>query len=554
MRFYMSDRTTVDRWKLRTVPQDLVAQYREHGWWTDTTLGAVTAAASARAGRSKFRVYSSDRPWQGTCAEVDRRARSLAAALQHDGVRPGDVVVLQLPNWTEAAVAFWAALYLGAVVVPVVHFYGAKEIDYILRAVTPDVVVTPDRFRTIDYLSTYEALLSAHPQTRWVVAAEEGTAALPAGATPIQRLYDTAPVETAASVDPDAPAIVAFTSGTTSDPKGVVHTHRTIGAELLQMSGGALGGDAPAILTGAPVGHFIGMLSAFLRPLMQESGVDLIDVWDPGVVLRLMLEEGLMFAGGATYFLTSLLDHPDFTTDHLRFMPVCGLGGSAVPVAVTERAAALGIRVFRSYGATEHPSVTRSAPTDPEDKRLRTDGCPSEGVELRLDEDGQIWTRGPDLFMGYTNAELTGKVVDADGWYGTGDIGVLDGDGYLTITDRLSDVIIRGGENISAQEIEELLLRMKGLTDAAVVAAPDTRFGEHAAAVVTVRDEATQLTLEDVRSHLQQSGLGRQKWPESLYVVRDLPRTASGKVQKYLLRQQLRDGQLQELQQPPAKA
>jgi acyl-CoA synthetase (AMP-forming)/AMP-acid ligase II len=244
--------------------------------------------------------------------------------------------------------------------------------------------------------------------------------------------------------------------------------------------------------------------------------------------------------------LTSLLDHPDFTNEHLRFMPLCGLGGSAVPVAVTERAAALGIRVFRSYGCTEHPSVTRSAPTDDEDKRLRTDGRPIDGVEMRLDDEGQIWTRGPDLFMGYTDSDLTASVMDADGWYGTGDVGVVDGDGYLTITDRLSDVIIRGGENISAQEIEDLLLRLEGVTEAAVVAAPDARFGEHASAIVTVRDDAKPPTLDDVRGHLQTAGLARPKWPESLYVVDDLPRTASGKVQKFRLRQQLRDGSIAE--------
>jgi acyl-CoA synthetase (AMP-forming)/AMP-acid ligase II len=255
-----------------------------------------------------------------------------------------------------------------------------------------------------------------------------------------------------------------------------------------------------------------------------------------------MLEEGLMFAGGATYFLTSLLDHPDFTSEHLRFMPLCGLGGSAVPVAVAERAADLGIRVFLSYWCTEHPSVTRSAPTDDEAKRLRTDGRAIDGVEMRLDDEGQIWTRGPDLFMGYTDSDLTASVMDADGWYGTGDIGVVDDDGYLTITDRVSDVIIRGGENISAQEIEELLLRLDGVTEAAVVAAPDARFGEHAAAIVTVRDEAKAPTLDDVRAHLHSAGLARPKWPESLYVVDNLPRTASGKVQKYRLREQLREG------------
>jgi acyl-CoA synthetase (AMP-forming)/AMP-acid ligase II len=287
------------------------------------------------------------------------------------------------------------------------------------------------------------------------------------------------------------------------------------------------------------------MLSAFLVPLLSHRPVNLIDVWDPGEVLRMMLEEQLGVGGGATYFLTSLLDHPDFTDEHLALMPFAGLGGSSVPVAVTERATGLGIKVFRSYGSTEHPSITGASLDDPEAKRLTTDGRPLPGVEVRLDDDGQILSRGPDCFVGYTDPELTAAVFDDDGWYRTGDVGILDDDGFLTITDRVSDIIIRGGENISAQELEELLLRMEAVAEVSVVAAPDERFGEHAAAVMRVRDGMPAPTLDDVCTHLAGAGLARQKWPESLYEVREFPRTPSGKIQKFRLRQQLRDGQLE---------
>ena len=140
--------------------------------------------------------------------------------------------------------------------------------------------------------------------------------------------------------------------------------------------------------------------------------------------------------------------------------------------------------VFRSYGSTEHPSITGSAPTAPEDKRLYTDGNPRPGVEIRLGPDGEIFSRGPDLCLGYTDPELTAKAFDDDGWYRTGDVGVLDDDGYLTITDRKADVIIRGGENISALEVEEVLLAMPAVAEAVVVSAPDARLGERAAAVL----------------------------------------------------------------------
>jgi acyl-CoA synthetase (AMP-forming)/AMP-acid ligase II len=278
---------------------------------------------------------------------------------------------------------------------------------------------------------------------------------------------------------------------------------------------------------------------------LRERPVNLVDVWDPGEVLRLMREEGLGVSGGATYFLTSLLDHPDFTDEHLARMPFAGLGGSTVPVAVMERITALGIKAFRSYGSTEHPSITGCMLDDPEVKRLTTDGHALPGVEVRLDADGQILSRGPDCFVGYIDPAMTPAAIDGDGWYRTGDVGVLDDDGYLTITDRVSDIIIRGGENISAQEVEELLMGMEPVAEVSVVAAPDERLGERAAAVLRVREGATAPTLEQVREHLEAAGLARQKWPESLHQVAELPRTPSGKVQKFRLRQELREGRLE---------
>jgi acyl-CoA synthetase len=536
-------RAVGERWRLRSVPGDLADRYRAEGWWDDDSLGAMVARGlGPRAGQA-FNVRSAVHPWRGTIGDVDRAARSLAGSLQSKGVGPGDVVVIQLPNWAEAGIAFWAAAYLGAVVVPIVHFYGAKEVDYILRSTAPDVVVTADHFGHADYLDVYETLLAGSSASQWLVVGDTPDADLPRAATPFTSQLQGPPLAAPLAVDPDAPAIVAFTSGTTRDPKGVVHSHRTIGCEARQLdyffpTGG------PAQITGAPVGHFIGMLNAFVVPLLRDRPVNLIDVWDPGDVLSMMLEEGLAVGGGATYFLTSLLDHPDFTAEHLALMPFAGLGGSAVPVAVTQRATDLGIKAFRSYGSTEHPSITSSLIDDPEVKRLTTDGRPLPGVELRLDEQGQILSRGPDCFLGYTDEDLTASVFDPSGWYRTGDVGQLDDDGYLTITDRISDIIIRGGENISAAEIEELLLGLDGVAEVCVVAAPDERLGEHAAAVLRARPGGTPPTLDEVRAHLGAAGLARQKWPESLHAVTDFPRTPSGKVQKVVLRQQLRAGQL----------
>ncbi len=537
-----SERRGADSWKLRTVPPELVAQYRESGAWRGISLGQMVAEGLANMGDSTFAVHSKVRPYKGTFADIDRSARSLARSLQARGIGAGSVVVMQLPNWAEAGIGFWAAAYLGAVVVPVVHFYGPKEVDYILEVTDPDVVITADRFGHADHLAFYPDLLADRRAT-WLVVGETPIDDLPPRAEAFASLLDGDPIDAPVDVDPSSPAVVGFTSGTTQNPKGVIHTHDSLAFEARQLDWMFPEGG-PAQITGAPVGHFIGMLNAFIVPLLRWRPVNLVDVWDPTEILRLMTEEDLGMSGGATFFLTSVLDHPDFTDEHLARMPFAGLGGSPVPEAVTRRATDLGIKIFRSYGSTEHPSITGCLLTDPEDKRLGTDGHALPEVEMKLDEDGQILSRGPDLFAGYTDPELTASVFDEDGWYRTGDIGVLDDEGYLTITDRVSDIIIRGGENISAREVEELVAGVDGVAEVSVVAVPDDRFGERAAAVMRIRPGSDAPTIDDIRAHLQGAGLAKQKWPEQIYVVDDLPRTPSGKVKKFVLRDRLRAGDL----------
>src|ERR1700704_551549 len=263
-----------------------------------------------------------------------------------------------------------------------------------------------------------------------------------------------------------------------------------------------------------------------------------------------MLEDNVYSGAGATFFLTSLLDHPDFTDEHRKLMSHVGLGGSSVPAAVTDRADAMDIAIVRMYGSTEHPSITGSRHDGPRDKRLYTDGRPLPGVEIRLlDEDGkevgpgtpgEIHSRGPDCFPGYTDPTLTKECFDAGGWYVTGDVGVLDDDGYLSIVDRKKDIIIRGGENVSALEIEELVLRLPGVAEVAGVAAPDGRLGERACAFVRPLPGRDVPTVDAVRDHLDAAGLARQKWPEEIRAIEEFPRTPSGKIQKFALRDRLR--------------
>jgi acyl-CoA synthetase len=537
----------------RVVDEQDARRYVAEGFWGDGSLGELLGAGLHDAASHPFTVRSDRMPYRGTLGEVDALARRVATGLRGRGIGPGDAVAFQLPNWLEAAATFYAITYLGAVVVPIVHFYGPKEVGYILRKTSVKALVTADRFGHQDFLANLAGMRDTLPDLEWVAIVGDRTsdAADPRDLA-FADLVAADPIDAIGEIDPRAPALVAYTSGTTSDPKGVVHSHRTINAEIHQLSAMQNDRGGPAMITGAPVGHGIGMLAALLVPVFRRSEIHLIDVWDPGRVLQAMLDEGLSAGQGSTYFLTSLLDHPDYDVErHVPLMPFVGLGGSAVPAAVGERCAALGIEIARSFGSTEHPSITGSSPDAPHDKRVNTDGRPLPGVEIRLVDDdgkdvevgtpGEIWSRGPELFVGYTDAAATKAAFSADGWFMTGDIGVVDDDGYLAITDRKKDIIIRGGENVSAQEVEELLVRMPEVAEVAVVAAPDARLGEVACAFFRMQPGHRAPELAEVRTYLEQAGIARQKWPEYLRAVDEFPRTASGKVQKFVLRQELRD-------------
>jgi acyl-CoA synthetase len=532
---------------LRAVGADRTRRYVADGSWTDETLGSILAAGLVDGRDLTLAIHSATRPWRGTFADGYDLACRVAGGLRGVGVRPGEPVAFQLPNWVEAAATFWGIALLGAIPVPIVHFYGAKEVSFILEQSGAQVLITADQFGHLDFLANLESFRGRLDALREVFVVGDRAAA---GTRPFAVLATADRVDGPAATDPSAPALIAYTSGTTADPKGVVHSHRTIGFEIRQLGAIQAKGGLP-VLVGAPVGHGIGMLAALLIPVWRRDPIQLIDVWDPARVLATMLEEGITSGNGATYFLISLLDHPDFADAHRRLMPFIGLGGSAVPAAVGERCAAMGISTVRSYGSTEHPSITGMRHDAPQDKKLHSDGKALPGVELELRADdgrrvdigepGEIWSKGPDCFVGYTDAALTAAAFDADGWFATGDIGVLDADGYLSIVDRKKDVIIRGGENISALEVEEQLLRLPGVAEVAVVAAPDARLGEHAAAFLRMQPGLGPPSLVAMREHLERAGLARQKWPEEIRPVEDFPRTASGKVQKFVLRQGLRD-------------
>ena len=547
----VDSRRAAGRWSVRRIPPELEKRYVDTGWWTHDTLGAMVARQLAAHPEAKVSIWSRSRGWQGRYADLDGEARRLVALLRDSGVRPGAVVAFQIPNWREAIVSFAALALGGYVLVPIVHIYGRKEVGFILEQSGAVAYLSPPAYGHVDY---GEIVATAAPHSlRLHVVVGDGEA--PASRDGVTRIgwsacSQQAPATELPAVEPDEVAVIAYTSGTTADPKGVIHDHRTLLSELRHMKAW-MTPDEPNLM-GSPVTHATGMLGAVLGPLVTGQDIHLIDRWDPAHALEVMLEARIGAGTGASVFLATLLDHPGFTPAHAALMHRIGLGGAPVPLALAERAASHGIRIIRSYGSTEHPSTTGCQFEDPADRRHRTDGRALPGVELRLVDDdgadvpagtpGEILSRGPELCLGYTDPALTAAAFDDEGWYHTGDVGVLDPGGFLTITDRVKDIIIRGGENISAAEVEEALHALPGVAEVAVVAAPDARLGEHACAIVRMLPGAAPVKLVDVTAHLSGVGLARQKWPEELRLVTDFPRTASGKIRKVELRAWIRSG------------
>ena len=464
-----------------------------------------------------FTFRSHERPWFGTFGEIAERARQVAGGLRGAGVGPGDVLAFQTPNWMEGAVTFYAGALLGAVIVPIVHIYGAKELRYILRQTRVRTLVIASRFGGVDFLANLAEAAPDADALEQVFVVGAGAATRSPGPASwewhrFEELAEAEPVVGPAEVSADAPVLVGYTSGTTADPKGVIHSHNTALAETRQLIS-RMPLDTRPPLMAAPIGHAIGMLGGLLTPVLAGRPAHLMDHWDPAEVLATMAAEQLSVSGGVPYYLLSLLDHPDCTPVHHALIRSMGMGGAPVPSAVSDRAAGLGITLQRAYGSTEHPSITGSGSDDPVDKRAHTDGRALPGNELRLvdpaggpvpvGQPGEIVSRGPDLCIGFTEPALLTSAFDADGWYHTGDIGVLDDDGYLTIVDRLKDVIIRGGENVSALEVEEVLLSLPGVSEVAVVAAPDARLGEHGCAFLRLAPGASPPDLADLQAHLR---------------------------------------------------
>jgi acyl-CoA synthetase (AMP-forming)/AMP-acid ligase II len=473
-----------------------------------------------------------------TLENVVIRARHVAAGLRAHGVRPGDVVAVQLPHRVETVIAYHAVAMCGAVLLPIVMIYGPSEVQFILEQSGARVFVTMSSWHGRQPAEA--ALKAGLDQLRAVVVVDEPRP----GSVDWRTLEAADPIVDYIRVSPDAAAAVVYTSGTTAQPKGVIHTHLSLVAELRHSPTPPPNGTAGVSFQPFPPGHTAG-LTALLAPALHGLDTLLLDDWNVERAADLIDRHGVRYLAGTPYHLLSLLDLAEQERASLRTIRDVTTGGAGVPPSLVERAEALGWRAARCYGSTELPSATVSPSSADLFHRSHTDGQPFagnmvrtvdfEGRDVQAGEDGEILLLGPELFGGYVDHSLDRDALTATGWFHTGDLGHLDSDGYLTVTDRLKDIIIRGGENVSSKEVEDLLHRHPAIAEGACIPVPDPLYGERVGAVVVLRPGA-DLSLEDLRRFFWEAGVARQKTPEVLRIVPTLPRTPAGKVKKYELK------------------
>lgn len=521
------------------------AFWRAPGVYADFTYADAIREAMRTGGAQRLVFHSRVRPSQTTAAEMDAAAERVAAGLHGLGLRPDDRFAVMLPTWREATVAYLAAFKLGLVVVPIVAIYGAREVGFILQQTRARAIVVPEMWRGRDFPAMV-AEAGPFPALDHVIVVGEGALRWDA-------LEAESGVIPPPPSDGDAVCLIIYTSGTTADPKGVQHTHNTMLCDLNAMRGdgapmvATAEPDGPALCV-FPAGHIAGFL-AMMRPFTTPGGdVVYVDHWDAEDGARLVERYRIASTIGTPIFLTTLMTAAARVGADISSLKRFSLGASAVTpdnIRATDR---LGFPGGRTYGMSEHTVVSTSI-GEPFGKRAHTDGRVTARNEVRIvDENGcdlppgvpgEVITRGPRLFVGYVDSTLDEASFLPGGWFRSGDIGVLDADGYLTITDRKKDIIIRGGENISAKEVEDALGGMPGVIESAVTAMPDPVLGERVCAFV-VAEPGAEITVAAIDAHFRAIGMTRQKTPERVVLVEDLPRTPSGKVKKAELRARLK--------------
>ncbi len=526
-----------------------VAQgYRDSGAW----LGKTTADyALQRVLDTPEHIAVVEGENRLSYAQLWAEAQRVTAGLRDLGLQPGDVISFQLPNWWESVVVNLAASLGGWSVNPIVPIYRDAEVGFILQDCQAKVIFVPETFRSTNYVEMLQRIAANGAAGPLIVTVRGGNT----GATlRYEMLGRERPLPDQARAAPDDLKLVMYTSGTTGQPKGVLHSHNTLLAELRAATQFWRVVSEDVFFVPSPVTHITGYCYALELVFFAGIKVVLMDRWDADQALGLIQSEAVTLTLSATPFLAELTSAVEASGTRPPSLRMFATGGAPVPPELVLRAsrALPGCLICRIYGSSEAPTVTLGINDEADQERAAvTDGKvfnnevrmvdPVTGEQVALGQEGEILVRGPEGMICYARQAETLDAYDADGFFRTGDLGTLSADGFITVTGRKKDLIIRGGENLSPKEIEDLLHEHEDVLEAAVVAMPHTRMGETPCAYVVLK-RGGQMSLAQMCAYLDAKRLARQKFPERLVVVDALPKTASGKILKHVLRDQARAG------------
>jgi cyclohexanecarboxylate-CoA ligase/acyl-CoA synthetase len=526
--------------------------YRANGWWQPKTLAAYLDEFASSA---PDRVFVTDGSRSLTYADLQGEAYRFGAALRGLAVKPGDRVVVQLPNWAEFVVAYLALARIGAVLVPIMPIYRHSEVQYVLGHSEAVAVITCGTFRNFDYQQMYGDLRGACPLLRHLIVArggETGDSVLAfddlarRGSTDVPGADDLGP-----GAGPDEPHAVVYTSGTESRPKGCAHTWNSIGYNVRGLWQQTLRLTADDVMfMPSPVTHSTGLVLGVGVPLASGAALHLMDAWEPAEGLRRIEQYRCTASATATPFVQMALAAYDPDKNDVSTMRVWLCAGAPIPPAMVERVAAEWpeCTLLPLWGCSEVMGGSVCSLDDPLSATSHSDGRAAfPGVELKILDsysaeaspgvEGEICYRGPGRMLGYWgDPERTVAAIDEDGWYHTADLARMDEDGYVRITGRIKDIIIRGGSNISAREVEDHALTHPKVTAAAAIGVPDEVMGERVFLFV-VASAAGEPSFEELVTYLKvERQIAPNKLPERFAVVAELPMTATGKIQKFELR------------------
>lgn len=532
------------------LPVARAEKMRREGWWRDKNLLDYFAAALAKNPDEiaivDYRAESGEKN-AVTYRELDERASRVAAALAHYGIEKQDVVSFQLPNWWEFVVIHLACLRIGAVSNPLMPIFRERELSFMVDYAESKVLIIPKLFRGFDHEQMLEDMRDKLPHLQHLfVVGGDGENSFENALLNHRPAGDTATLFKERELSPDDVILLMYTSGTTGMPKGVMHSANTFLFSVHQMIERCALGEDDNIFMGSPLAHLTGFLAGMWLPIVLKTKAILLDTWNVGLGWRLIADEGASFAMGATPFLADLTNSESAGECNSERFRIFVCGGAPIPRVLAEKAVAqLDIHLIAVWGMTECGVVTTTQLNDPREKIVGTDGKAVPGSAVKVvDEhnrtvpvgvEGRLVESSPSTFIGYLK-NPDAYQLDAEGFFDTGDLATMDEDGYIRITGRSKDIIIRGGENIPVVEVENLLYTHPDIVDCAVVAMPDERLGEIGCCFVTLVKNAN-FTFSDMHQFLTKNKLAKNYFPEHLEVITAMPRTASGKIQKFELRQ-----------------